>query len=343
MLSLLDRTYARIANRRTFFSGGWGNIPLLLWMRDRPWRESLLALTPDTFSLSTVNTRTQSDCVILDVCFESPFRIRWSNQNGDHVSEMPPEARQGHAQFVLPRDHTPEQPIVILFPATGEEGFQRRRNWTSLPLAEHGVASLILEAPFYGRRRPPGARTSPGTVSDFLIMCLAMQVEGLALMRHLRERRYKRIGLAGVSMGGYMALATAALDQGSCSVAALVPSHGAAPVYTEGLLSRYVDWSALTADAHHLAGPVDDDRATAWLALRRVLELSDLRRLPPFAHGRAAVLAARSDAYIPAYSSLIMKRHWPQANFSWRRGGHVAAFVTGRGAYRDMIAGVLGL
>ena len=56
----------------------------------------------------------------------------------------------------LQREMCAVRPIAIVLAGTGEQGFSRRRQLLSYPLAKLGVASLVLESPYYGSRRPAG-------------------------------------------------------------------------------------------------------------------------------------------------------------------------------------------
>lgn len=49
-------------------------------------------------------------------------------------------------------------PWAIHLAATGDEGFSMRRNFIAAPLLKENIASLILQIPFYGKRRIPGQR-----------------------------------------------------------------------------------------------------------------------------------------------------------------------------------------
>ena len=79
--------------------------------------------------------------------------------------------------------------MVVAFAATGDEGFDGRRNRLSVPLAARGIASILLEMPFYGLRRPEG-QEGPKVrhVSDacawLLVACLRMYVCVICLCRH---------------------------------------------------------------------------------------------------------------------------------------------------------------
>ena len=45
---------------------------------------------------------------------------------------------------------------MLMFVATGDEGFDERCNRLAVILAARGVASMIVESPFYGLSRPAG-------------------------------------------------------------------------------------------------------------------------------------------------------------------------------------------
>lgn len=48
----------------------------------------------------------------------------------------------------------------MLLPGTGEHGYLHRRSSIALPLARMGIATLILEGPFYGKRKPEDQKGS---------------------------------------------------------------------------------------------------------------------------------------------------------------------------------------
>jgi hypothetical protein len=79
------------------------------------------------------------------------------------------------------------RPVVVLLPGTGEQGFRRRRHCVSYPLARLGIASLILEGPYYGSRRPPGQPASKlGRYMDLITLGAATVTEAVAIVGWLR-------------------------------------------------------------------------------------------------------------------------------------------------------------
>lgn len=76
------------------------------------------------------------------------------------------------------------RPLVIVLPGTGEHGFERRRHMTGFPLARLGIATLILDGPFYGARKPSSQDSSRlPHLMDLCILGRATIEEGVALAR----------------------------------------------------------------------------------------------------------------------------------------------------------------
>lgn len=84
---------------------------------------------------------------------------------------LPEESHTAYVQLVVPKswdaphaDGAPHwakhRPVTVVLAGTGEQRFQRRRHFLAYPLARAGVASLILESPFYGARKPPNQKAS---------------------------------------------------------------------------------------------------------------------------------------------------------------------------------------
>lgn len=71
---------------------------------------------------------------------------------------LPIESEYAYIRIVKPlawgRHEPKHKPMVLVLPGTGEKGFGRRYDGVCLPLARLGVASIILEGPFYGLRKP---------------------------------------------------------------------------------------------------------------------------------------------------------------------------------------------
>ncbi len=125
---------------------------------------------------------------------------------------IPKESRTGRFQLITPtswkknKDSTPNdssssseirvrqemcrtRPIVILLAGTGEQGFQRRRHCVAYPLARLGIASLILESPYYGSRKPKSQHGSKlATLMDLPLLGRITIEETRSLVKWLRRQ-----------------------------------------------------------------------------------------------------------------------------------------------------------
>ena len=152
-----------------------------------------------------------------------------------------------------------------------EEGEERRRRQqlSSLPSSSEalsgGIATLALESPFYGSRRPPwqsGARLA--SVSDLIALGRATIEEALALLRWAAAFGYGRagadyssdsstvtsgggLGVTGLSMGGVHAAMVAALAPGPLAAVPMLAPRSAAAAFCRGALWRATAWEPLLA------------------------------------------------------------------------------------------------
>jgi esterase/lipase superfamily enzyme len=360
----IDKLYVSLANRKPFFSQGWGDSRLLEHiLTTDPLRlnHGPAARVPpieiqwaaDEKAKIENGAAASSAAGIREGRFQSPFRYEWRprqaiaekrgrarNGRPAHfeakhqsiVHTLPEPVQTARLQLIVP-EGVENPPLVLHFAATGDEGFSRRRAALAEPLLRLGIASAILENPFYGSRRMPGRDSSnSATVQELLQMSRAAQDEALALLRVFRAMGFRRLGVTGVSMGGYMALAVSARHPEPLAVAACIPSHSASPVYTEGILSGRCDWAALER-----SNPFAD-RYNPRELLGHILDASDLRHLaPPPAPEACVIVGGRRDAYIPAYSTAITHHLRPGSQLHWIDMGHVSSFIFGRGAFLNAI------
>jgi dienelactone hydrolase len=183
----------------------------------------------------------------------------------------------------------------------------------------HGLAALVLENPDYGRRRSSGQASSDlGTVSEQLAMNAATVEEARALLAWLARSFGRAIGVTGFSMGGSVAALTATTWHEPLAVVAAATGHAAETVFCDGALSRFIDFAA-----------VERTR------LRALLDRGHFGQLAaPPAGSRCALVAARDDGYVPAWSVQRLAEDWSQrgvnVDLEWVRGGHASLLFTGR-------------
>lgn len=113
-------------------------------------------------------------------------------------------------------------------------------------LKESGIASIMLENPFYGSRKPKGQiRSSLHNVSDLFVMGGALILESLALLHWCQRQGYGPLGITGISMGGHMASLAATNWHEPLSLIPCLSWSTASAVFTQGVMSGAIPWKTL--------------------------------------------------------------------------------------------------
>lgn len=290
--------YSRWAARAKMFPGGWGDAGVFSRFDTR-------AIDPASVRPAAIAWRTVDDGRD-DGVFEAD-------------PELPSEVRRAHVQ----RLHRPgNRRACVLLAGSREEGYGLRAS-IHRPLLAEGIDLLLLENPYYGRRRPPGASSANlPYVADQVRMNVATILEALALLGWAKDS-YERVGVAGYSMGGHMAALVGALSAQPIAVAAFATGASPATIYTTGDLSRSVDWTALGGDVPRLAALFDH---------------ADLTRLPPPTAVRASQLVImRHDRYVLARESERLAAHWSGAGRALADAGHVTGVLLARPLLRRAV------
>lgn len=203
--SKCDRIYRSLI-LSSFFSKGWGDIKVyerLLEVRrvvsDRSRCNDLIS---EHYPVELNNSWTTDTCHIAEGQFTSPLAKFFPGL-------LPKESEKACFQVIVPKTWRQQgrKPLCLHLAGTGDHHFWRRRNMMAKPLAnEYGIASVLLENPFYGVRKPGNqVRSSLRYVVDLFIMGAALILESLVLLRWGDRQGYSPLGITGISMGGYMA------------------------------------------------------------------------------------------------------------------------------------------
>ena len=308
---LVDRLVALALPRASFFRDGFGDEELL-----ERWDAAELLRPQSPARIRWSAPRTRGGVEARDGTFESPER------------RLAAPARCARVRRIGPPG--PAAAEVVLLAASGDQGMRARASFAR-PLVRQGIASWILENPYYGSRRPPGQRgAAVRTVSDLLLMAVATVREALALLALLREGGARRLGIAGYSMGGNLAAVVEGAAGFELAAVTAAPSASPAAVFTEGLLRRYPDLRALAPDEE-----------SARTALRARLARFDATHLPPPKAPRAClVVGTRDDGFVPAREMERLAAHWA-CELRWLPAGHVTAVLLHRRALRAAVADAL--
>ena len=203
--SKIDVIYRRLI-LSSFFSKGWGDINvyerLLEARKTVTDREKCHKLISSSYPVELNKSWTKESFYIAEGHFTSPLARYFPDL-------LPKESEKAHFQVIVPKKwpRNGHKPACLHLAGTGDHYFWRRRNLMAKPLAkQYGIASLLLENPFYGMRKPKNQlRSSLLHVVDLFVMGAALILESLVLLKWCEQQGYGPLGITGVSMGGHMA------------------------------------------------------------------------------------------------------------------------------------------
>ncbi|XP_064306553.1 protein ABHD18 isoform X4 [Phalacrocorax carbo] len=113
-------------------------------------------------------------------------------------------------------------------------------------IKEACMASLLLENPYYGCRKPKDQlRSCLKNVSDLFVMGGALVLESAVLLHWLEREGYGPLGMTGISMGGHMASLAVTNWPKPLPLIPCLSWSTASAVFTTGVLSKAVNWREL--------------------------------------------------------------------------------------------------
>lgn len=322
------------------FSDGWGDAELIAKIQ----KDSQLITKPA--SITPVFTA-------VDVA-DNPMIRRYDYEFLSPVPGLPDEVKMARGCLIIPAPSnadstsTPSSlygtPVCLSMPGSGEEGYARRIKALAEPLAKQGIATLILENPFYGSRRRKGQNKHfVATVSDFLLMFYSAIEECKALANHWLVKGQNQVGLTGLSMGGQaVSLVATQIAQPLAVIPSLAPSS-VAEQYSFGYLSVVCDWQALSQGTVTGAGIATDNQAQhdARTKLGKLLQMGDITNFPVPEQSICRIINAKNDTYIPLHLSQSFVEHWPHSTVKLIRGGHISSILFKNKPIVDEIARTL--
>ena len=130
----------------------------------------------------------------------------------------------------------------------------------------------------------------------------------------VRERGGDRIGLYGISMGGYVSSLVAALESDLDAVIVSIPMVDFATSAQDNMpwiMQRY-----------------DDDIEIDWEAVRAITHVvSPLAMTPKVPKGRRFIFAGIADRVVRPGQPRALWRHWGEPEIEWFSGGHVLGMM----------------
>ncbi|TKR93267.1 hypothetical protein L596_007756 [Steinernema carpocapsae] len=363
--SQTDLFFRRFLILSKLFTKSWGS-PRSLWLI-KEFRENVMAkgeimeIIERRPPKMQINQEIKKDGIIyMDGHFKSPLMT-------EEVSEIiRPEVSNATWRGIFPMKR--REGLVIHLAGTGDHSYFRRQWGFVEGLLKEGVASILLENPFYGTRKPSEQfRSSLLNVSDLFVMGASLMAECNFILSWARSQGFTSLGLSGVSMGGHMA----SLAASNCpDPVALIPCLSwstAAPVFTEGALSGGVQWEILERELMRpefrklireipnctwLEQAAEDNRKYKTGETKQLMwilmdEFTNLANYPtPRDTSLITSIFAEEDAYVLKRGQHrdipCLKNLWPNANFiDLPKVGHVESYFKHHDVFRKAISDML--
>ncbi|XP_071124411.1 protein ABHD18-like [Mytilus edulis] len=243
-MSRFDQLYRKLIVTK-FFTRGWGepeNLKKIFDFRKVLGnRDECYKLVPPDYPVTIDKDELQGDVRILEGHFESPFKKCVPGL-------MPKETETARFQMVLPKEwKSHHKPVCLQLAGTGDHYYWRRRTVVARPLLkESGIASIILESPYYGLRKPKRQlRSSLHYTCDLFVMGGALMLESLVLFNWCERHGFGPLGVTGISMGGFMASLAASVYPKPISLIPCLSWTTASTVFTKGVMSQAIPWKVL--------------------------------------------------------------------------------------------------
>eukprot|EP00963_Diacronema_lutheri_P005959 scaffold492_cov341-Pavlova_lutheri.AAC.21 len=329
-----DRAYGFLAHgtplrRGLFWSGGWGD---LSWADFHMHAQEMQQWPPKPIHMDIVEDTGPNRAALALAWKHKLMHGRFHTPCGDPIRQvLPPESHVGKMALVLPRNKQvgDKIPCVLHLSGTGDQRFGRRLR-LSAPLADMGIASVILENPLYGDRRPHRQKGAKLTyVSDLLALGKATIDESRSILHWLDQQGFGPLAVCGLSMGGvHAAMVASSYAKPIACVPLLAPHSASAAFCSTGVLRDACDWRKL-----------DMDEEVALQRLRELLDtFANVLALPcPPKPSAAIFVAAKHDAYVPIRSSMMLHEAWPGSELRWVSGGHVSSYLFQGHRFRQAI------
>ena len=321
--SLIDLAYCKATNTNKFFNHGIGDKPYLDWLSSRIDDE----IPVKEVEIHWGKKRRFSNIEITDGLFESPAE-----------EFLPNESKKVFIRKIMPLRNDASTPIVMQFAGTGDVGFSRRSFFLANPLARRGIGSILLENPFYGKRKPINQTSFYiNNVSDLFKLAHAAVEEGRSLLKHFWDSGHRKIALTGMSMGGQTSIFTGLYSPYPVAIIPCVTPHSPEPVFMDEVLSDSINWTAISRDL-----PKNDNNAELYM--RNLFSKFDMRNFPaPMDTNLIHIVAGKYDAYVPLHSAQLLSKALGGSKFTLFNGGHIASVLFYSSKLRNIIIDTLKL
>jgi dienelactone hydrolase len=176
-----------------------------------------------------------------------------------------------------------------------------------------GMNLILPVLPLHGPRTI-GRRSGDGFLAGNVVDSVHAEAQAMWDMRRMlswvRGQGARKIGVFGLSLGGYNTSLLASLDDDlACAVPGIPATDFTRLFWRHGppLQIRYIERMGLERDAAHEVSSV----------------VSPLNLKPKVPHEHRAIFGAVADRLVPADQVRDLWRHWDRPRIVWYQGGHV--------------------
>uniref|UniRef100_A0A0N5BKY0 AB hydrolase-1 domain-containing protein n=1 Tax=Strongyloides papillosus TaxID=174720 RepID=A0A0N5BKY0_STREA len=242
--SQIDLYFRRVLIFSKVFTQSWGSfqsISLIKNFRDAVMSKGLCAdlILQDTPKMIIESHEINDDIIEIDGKFKSPL--------ANYMPEiLPKESHTCYWKGYFPNNKNARK-VVIHLAGTGDHTYFRRRLGFANGLLKKNIGSILIENPFYGKRKPKNQfMSSLPNVTDLFILGAALMTECNYLLMYARTNFGLDIqGISGVSMGGFTASLAASNIRYPISLVPCLSWTCASRSYTNGAISEAIKWDVL--------------------------------------------------------------------------------------------------
>jgi hypothetical protein len=296
--------YERLPGKKKLFYDGWGNQNTLDQV-DKMWDATE---PPSDIDIKWENvTKSTEDYSISTGYFT----------NKKYFDLLPSESRTVKIILVKPKENH-FHGGVFYAPTSREVAFNRRLR-IAKKLASEGIATVLIDNPFMGRRKPLNQfKTVIAKFSDYPLMIAACIEENRMVLTWMKSMGIERICATGLSQGAFTSAVAAMKLPFDVKVIAVAPPNSAEDVILRGIPGRLCAWDVLENTCPSRINAMDD--------MRKVFNRTRLDGISlPNTGTTIHLVAALSDKFIPSISYSDLAKHWKDiGTIEWRVGGHVS-------------------
>jgi len=243
----------------------------------------------------------------------------------------------------------------------------------ALPMVkEKNVASIILENPYYGLRKPKTQlRSSLHHVSDLFLMGACIIMESQVLLKWAQEEGFGPLCCHGISMGGNMACLAASAWPLPIGLVPCLSWTSGSVTFCQGVMSKAINWELMKKqltmveeykkDVWSLVNSPEFDSEKRYNSVYRVEvtqgrqhcealhfmrglmdECTHLGNYPrPVDTELVELVLAEYDAYQPRQGVVPLQDLWPGCRTRTIKEGHIRSYLLNQHVFRTAIYDVL--